>query len=47
MKQRHWLSAILDAIEDDTIPLPWIRSPDRKKRKAAARARAEAQQPTA
>ncbi len=44
MKQRHWLSAILDAIEDDTIPLPWSRGPKRKMRKAAARARAEDRQ---
>ena len=42
MKMNRWLAAVLDAAEDDTLVLPWSRKPGRKARKAAARARAEA-----
>jgi len=41
MKTRRWLTAVLDAVDDETLTLPWSRGPGRKARKAAARARAE------
>ena len=42
MKKRRWLTAVIEAAEDDIVVLPWTRLKGRKRRKAGARARATA-----
>ena len=42
MQKRRWLIAMIKTEEVETIVLPWSRARDRKRRKAAARARAMA-----
>ncbi|MEZ5769743.1 MAG: hypothetical protein R3D80_20410 [Paracoccaceae bacterium] len=40
MQKRRWLVAMIETAEIETVILPWSRARDRKRRKAAARARA-------
>ena len=42
MQKRRWMIAMIRTAEIETVALPWSRARDRKRRKAAARARAMA-----
>ncbi len=42
MQKHRWLIGMIKTADVETIVLPWSRARDRKRRKAAARARAMA-----